>query len=276
MIYDCFSFFNELDLLEIRLNIMNDVVDRFVLVEATKTFQMKDKPMLFAANKERFKPFLHKIDHIVVDTYPTFWTKFRKVKTWDYHDNQKEAKMRGLKDAKPDDTIIVSDLDEIPRPDLVAKFANTPEIKVFQQRLYYYYLNCFVKDYPEPIELYNGYKPWQGTVMMKRRDLKSIKKARLYRGERHDSDRVRIIREGGWHFSYLGGVKAVIQKIEAYSHKEHNVESFKDPKRIEALIKEGKGLYGQNVVSEFVNIDETFPQYIRDNQDKYSDLILHP
>lgn len=274
MIYDCFSFFNELDLLEIRLNTLNEVVDRFVLVEATRTFQMKEKPLVFAQNKDRFKPFLHKIDHIVVDTYPTFWSKFRRVKTWDYHDNQKEAKMRGLQDAKPEDTIIISDLDEIPRPELVLKYANTPEIKVFQQRLYYYYLNCFVRDYPEPIEFYNGYKPWQGTVMMKRKDLKSIKKARLYRGERSEHDNIRIVREGGWHFSYLGGVQAVIAKIEAYSHKEHNVEAFKDPERISALIRQGKGLYEQNVVSEFVPIDESFPKYLIDNKEKYKDLIL--
>lgn len=166
MIYDCFAFFNEMDLLEIRLNTLNDVVDKFVLVEATRTFQKKEKPLFFEQNKERFKPFLHKIEHIIVDEYPGFFAKWRVPKTWDYDDHQKEQILRGLKNAKPDDVIIVSDVDEIPRPELVLEYAKKPGIKVFQQKLFYYYLNCFVNRYPEPIPLVDGYMPWYGTVML--------------------------------------------------------------------------------------------------------------
>ncbi|QDK37685.1 N-acetylglucosaminyltransferase [Bdellovibrio sp. NC01] len=274
MIYDCFAFFNELDLLEIRLNTLDSVVDRFVLVEATRTFQKKEKPLFFEQNKERFKPFLHKIEHIVVDKYPTFFSKFRVPTTWDYDDHQKEQIKQGLKNCKPDDVIIISDVDEIPRPELVTKYANTPEIKVFQQRLYYYFLNCFVKKYPEPIEYYNGYMPWQGTVMMHYKDLKTVQKARLNRGQRKNSKNLIIIPEGGWHFSYLGGVKKVIEKIEAYAHTEHNLQDFKDAKRIEEVIRKGGSLYGQELDSEFVQIDENFPKYLQNHKDKYSQLIL--
>lgn len=274
MIYDCFAFFNELDLLEIRLNTLDSVVDRFVLVEATRTFQKAEKPLFFEQNKERFKPFLHKIEHIVVDKYPTFFSKFRVPTTWDYDDHQKEQILQGLKNAKPDDTIIISDVDEIPRPELVTKYAGTPGVKVFQQRLYYYYLNCFIKKYPEPIEAYNGYMPWQGTVMLPYKDLKTVQKARLIRGERKNSKNVTIIPEGGWHFSYLGGVKKVIEKIEAYAHTEHNIEDFKDSKRIEEIIRKGGSLYGQELDSEFVQIDQNFPKYLQEHKDKYSALIL--
>lgn len=274
MIYDCFAFFNELDLLEIRLNTLNDVVDRFVLVEATRTFQKKEKPLFFEQNKERFKPFLHKIEHVVVDEYPNFFSKWRIPKTWDYDDHQKEGILHGLKNCKPDDIIIVSDVDEIPRPELVREFALKPGIKVFQQKLYYYYLNCFIKTYPEPIPLVDGYMPWYGTVMLNYQDIKTIKKTRLYRENRVSTDKITIIPNGGWHFSYLGGAKKVIEKIEAYAHKEHNKDEFKDPKKVEEIIRKGGSLYGDKLDSQFVAIDASFPKYVQDNKTLLAELIL--
>ncbi|WP_413581353.1 N-acetylglucosaminyltransferase [Bdellovibrio sp. HCB288] len=274
MIYDCFAFFNELDLLEIRLNTLNDVVDKFVLVEATRTFQKKEKPLYFEQNKERFKPFLHKIEHVVVDKYPNFFSKWRVPKTWDYDDHQKEGILYGLKDCKPNDVIIVSDVDEIPRPELVKEYASKPGVKVFQQKLYYYYLNCFIKTYPEPIPLVDGYMPWYGTVMLNYADIKTIKKTRLYRENRVSTDKITVVPNGGWHFSYLGGAKKVIEKIEAYAHKEHNKDEFKDPKKVEEIIRNGGSLYGDKLDSKFVNIDESFPKFVQQNQKMLEELIL--
>ena len=77
MIFDCFTFFNELDILEIRLNEMAPMVDRFVLVEARKTFQGADKPLYFDQNKARFTPFLDKIEHVIVD-FPEDLGLYRK------------------------------------------------------------------------------------------------------------------------------------------------------------------------------------------------------
>ena len=70
MIYDCFTFFNELDLLEIRLKILNDYVDKFVLVEAAKTHSGLPKPLYFNENKQRFLPYQDKIVHISLDNMP--------------------------------------------------------------------------------------------------------------------------------------------------------------------------------------------------------------
>lgn len=72
MVYDCFTFFNELDLLEIRLNTLDSVVDRFVLVEANKTFSNMEKPLYFKENEGRFEKFKDKIIHIVVEDFPEF------------------------------------------------------------------------------------------------------------------------------------------------------------------------------------------------------------
>ncbi|MFZ2310324.1 MAG: N-acetylglucosaminyltransferase, partial [Patescibacteria group bacterium] len=135
MIYDCFTFFNELDLLEIRLNILDGVVDKFVLVEATKTFSNIDKPLYFNENKERFKKFEDKIIHIIVDDYPVFETAW----TYDWH--QRNCIARGLVNCKLDDVILVSDLDEIPDPSKIIEYKDYPGVKVFKQRMFYYFLN---------------------------------------------------------------------------------------------------------------------------------------
>lgn len=272
MIYDCFAFFNELELLEIRLNELNKVVDRFVLVEATRTFQKKEKPLYFEQNKDRFKPFLHKIEHIVVDEYPNFFTKFRVPKTWDYDNHQKEQIMRGLKNCKPDDVIIVSDIDEIPKATKVLEFKDTRDIKIFRQKLYYYYLNCWVYDYEEPIQMYQDYKPWNGSVMVHFDQIKTIKETRQYRDSKGPG--FKYVEDGGWHYSFLGGTARVIQKLEAYAHKEHNKDNFKDPAKVEAAIKAGEDLIGRNIKTRFVDVRMDCPDYVRQNISHFENLIL--
>ena len=146
MVYDCFPFFNELDLLEIRLNELDAVVDKFVLVEATRTFQKEPKPLYYEENKERFKKFEHKIIHVVVDEYPGFFAKFRIPTAWDYDNHQKNQVKKALKDCKPDDDIIISDLDEIPSAAKVTEHLNIDNPKVFEQRLSNFYVNCVATD----------------------------------------------------------------------------------------------------------------------------------
>ncbi|MFZ4405369.1 MAG: N-acetylglucosaminyltransferase [Pseudobdellovibrionaceae bacterium] len=274
MIYDTFAFFNELDLLEIRLNIMDPVVDRFVLVEATRTFQKKEKPLYFEQNKQRFAQFLPKIEHVIVDQYPNFFTRFRVPKTWDYDNHQKEQILQGLKSAKPDDIIIVSDLDEVPNPKQVLAYKDAPGVKIFQQKLFYYYLNCWVTDYEAPNALVDGYKPWNGTVMCRYDQIKTIKKTRGLKDEQ-GSDLV-VVPDGGWHFSYLGGTKIILEKIEATAHKEHNLPEYKDPARIETLIRQGKDLFQRNIQSKVIPLDASYPDFLVQNQDRYSHLVLRP
>jgi beta-1,4-mannosyl-glycoprotein beta-1,4-N-acetylglucosaminyltransferase len=277
MIYDCFAFFNELDLLEIRLNELDKVVDKFVLVEATRTFQKAPKPLYFAENKERFAKFLPKIEHVVVDFYPSFFRKFRVPTPWDYDNHQKEQILLGLKNAKPTDVIIISDLDEIPKASDVAKYAHTPGIKVFEQRLYYYYLNCqcnhFNTNGNHYIAQYNrdniGY--WRGTVMCNFKDVKSVKLTRRYRDQL--SDRHVIVPDSGWHFSYLGGVEKIIDKLEAYTHHEHNTDHYKNRAFIEQSINEGKSIYDPITTFEVIPVNEVLPLWVGENQERMKHLI---
>lgn len=113
-VFDCFPFFNELDLLEIRLHELSDVVDRFVLAESTVTFSGKPKPLLFAENRQRYAKFLDRIEHIVVDDTPAAVRS-----PWDRRMHQSNSLARGLKDMNGDDIVIFSDVDEIPRASAV-------------------------------------------------------------------------------------------------------------------------------------------------------------
>src|SRR5271156_187621 len=117
MIYDCFTFFNELELLELRLNELAGVVVKFVLVEATKTFSNKPKPLHFQENRARFAAFENKIIHVVVEDAPD------TSDAWVIERFQRNAIERGLRGCKPDDWVLVSDLDEIPRATVVDKMS---------------------------------------------------------------------------------------------------------------------------------------------------------
>ena len=124
MVYDCFPFFNELELLELRLNELDGIVDKFVLVEATKTQTGLPKPLYFAENRARFDAFANKIIHIIVDDMPSgdgtraHWVRERL---------QRNSIAKGLVNCNPQDIIMVSDVDEIPNVQTLARFfANFP------------------------------------------------------------------------------------------------------------------------------------------------------
>ncbi len=215
MIYDCFTFFNELDLLEIRLNILDDYVDKFVLVEATKTHQGKEKPLYFLENKSRYAKFLDKIIHVVVKDYPEYDGK----SPWVLEHHQRDMILQGLKGCKPEDVILISDLDEIPTPAKILEYKDKKGIKIFRQKMYYYFLNCVNSSQNE------NYR-WNGSMMVNYKDIGSPQYLRyigiIVFGLYHDKLIYRLyarfrklflfdikgmntvfISEGGWHFSYL-------------------------------------------------------------------------
>lgn len=276
MIYDCFPFFNELDLLEIRLNELDPVVDKFVLVEATKTFQKKDKPLYFAENKERFKKFEDKIIHIVIDKFPGFFYNFRRPTSWDYSNFQKDQVVRGLKSCKPGDKIIFSDLDEIPRASKVTEAINMRGVRVFQQKYYNYFLNCIaVKGENDThITERDGIIYWHGSVMIDFEDFKSAKKTRLLRNEK--GEKIIQIEDGGWHFSFLGGWEIIRTKLDAWEHageQKYNPEKLSNPDELKKIINSGSDLFGREFKFKFIEIEDDLPKFLLDNLDRFKNLV---
>lgn len=272
--YDCFPFFNELDLLEIRLNELNEVVDYFVIIEATRTYTNKPKELLFQKNQERYAAFAHKIKYVIVDDYPGFFRHFRKPTPWDFERNQRGHVKVALKDCQPEDVLILSDIDEIPRKEKILEFKKMPGLKVFEQKMYYYFLNCFVQDYDEPIPLTpEGYKPWRGTIMLNFKDYTHFEDLRTSRN--HKKTVRTLVRDGGWHYSWLGGVDSILKKIEAYSHTEHDKDDYKNPAQIRRLITSGQDLFGKNVKTEISSsLPADAPAYVKAHQEKFKNLIL--
>ena len=126
-IYDCFTFYNEFELLELRLESLWDVVDRFVIVESNKTFTNKPKEYNFIARQNDYRKYFPKIRYVVEnDRVP-----YNGTGDWSIEINQRNAIMRGIQDAQPDDLIFISDLDEIPAPDVVSRIRNNEAVIVF-------------------------------------------------------------------------------------------------------------------------------------------------
>ena len=286
MVYDCFQFFNELDILKLRLHIMNPVVDRFVISEATETFSGNPKPLYYEENKEMFAEFADKIIHVVVDDTPPGYTHDRDT-------FQKNAVGRGLKDCTEEDIIIFSDLDEIPNPEKIKEILqNFDRTKIyhFAQRLFYCYLNMeevsgnllsYAGEFPEAERSKDGIpgrKKWIGSKMC---SYSLLKEQKLQLGELRFPERKACgirVEDGGWHFGYMGGhgekdvKKRVAEKVRSAAHQEYNkAEVLSD---VADRIKDGKDIFGRNASFVQVEIDKTFPEYLRENQEEYSFLIL--
>jgi len=248
-IYDTFMFATELDLLEIRFNILNDHVDFFVVSESNHTHLGTEKPFNFLKNKERYKEFEHKIIHNMIEDSPL------NSDTWGREIHERNCIIRSLKNCNPDDIILTSDVDEIPNPEVWSSLDsnNLNGVYLLNQRMFYYYMNVEKED------------DWVGTRMcrfdyLSNHTIDEIRKPHRKPGEQR-------IKNGGWHFSYLGGVEAIRKKIEIYSHQEYNRDDIKE--NIQYNVDNNKDLYGRNTTLREVPIDDSFPEYIRNNRDKY-------
>jgi len=279
MIYDCFQFFNELDLLKLRLNVLNPVVDYFVITEATDTFSGEPKSLYYAENKELFKDFNHKIIHNVVDDTP----KTKDISAFDRDGFQKGARMRGLKNCHSNDIILFSDLDEIPNPDKIKeslKNFDTQKVYHFAQRQFYFYLNLeevsgrllsYIGDYENITP-----KKWLGTYIWSYSllDKLSISEIRVLKAPENS---VRVD-DGGWHFTYMGGDKnanvaeRVAHKVKSAAHQEFNNREILD--NIEKNINKQRDIFGRDAKFKRIEIDNTFPEYLLNNLSEYSHLIL--
>lgn len=279
MVYDCFQFFNELDILKIRLNVLSSVVDRFVISEATETFSGLKKPLYYEENKEMFAEFADKIIHVVVEDTPQGDTHYRDT-------FQKNAVTRGLKDCTDDDVIIFSDLDEIPNPDKIREILQdfqNDKIYHFAQRLFYCYLN--MEEVSGSLLSYAGEfegverKKWIGTKMC---SYQLLREQNLKLGELRFPERKEIgirVEDGGWHFGYMGGHgekdirKRVQQKVVSAAHQEYNSRHVLS--NVTDQIKDGKDIFGRNAQFVRCDIDGSFPKYIREHQEELDFLIMH-
>ena len=248
MIYDGFPFFNELELLEIRLHELDGLVDRFVLAESTMTHSGKPKPLFFHENRIKFQKFLPKIAHIIVTDMPVTQDP------WVRENHQRVCIMRGMPHAQDSDTLILSDLDEIPRASAVREAMPFPEIAMLDMAFYAGYLNA-----------YGGQWAYAKVGPVSEYRKIGLQAARL------KTDCSRVVKDAGWHFSYIGGVDRMAMKLESFAHQEREVQ--KHNRRDELKKKFETGIHWNGSVMDFRPIDSTFPRYILENLEKYKSMI---
>ena len=282
-VFDCFPFYDELDILEIRLNILDEVVDYFVLVESSRTFTGNKKSLYFSENKERYSNYLHKIRHIVVDD-----SEYKEdVKVWQREFDQKNSVFRGIQGCGAEDFVIVSDVDEIPNPNVIKDIVNEDSnfISVIKQPCFYYYLNC------KSTEVFDKAK------IAKLKKIKSPQQIRAYpRFSKNNSNKLtqivfkwigsfrkrfslwfrfyKVFEDAGWHFTYLKSADAIREKIKDFSHTEFDYEEYTSLQSIKSRIDNLKDPFDRNYHLKKVEINNSYPKYIRDNKEKYAHLIL--
>lgn len=251
MIYDAFTFFNELDLLELRLSVLDKYVDKFILVESEQTFSGNPKPLYYLENKERFAKWNDKIIHIVAPNIDIKEVAFER--HWLCYELIEDFL---IKEAKPEDIAFCSDLDEIWNPELL-KLEMDDKIHSLAQYNYCYYLNQ------------RSSEQWVGTLMSK------VKNIFVGYNKLNRTVKPNILVNGGWHLTNIGGLEQIIKKIEAYDHQEANVDWVKQalPERI---------ANGQDYLSRIYDyqgkpfnffVDENdWPQYLKENKEKYIHL----
>ena len=283
-VFDSFIFFNELDLLELRLNILNDVVDYFVLTESPFTVSGNEKPLYYQENKDRFGKFNDKIIHNVTEEIPNDFSGYLDKKP--YHTAygsraldidpsgiryidlpirfqraiyNRECSMYGIlkAGAKDDDIVITSDADEIINPYVLEDldWFDPDQHYVAWQRAFYYNLNSLYQE------------NWLGSRLC------SLKRLKTTTVDRHRQEHPSAykIEHGGWHWSFFGDADNFRLKIQSYEHTENNTESVRES--AEDQIKNGLDPFGRSFPITIVPLDDSYPEYVLNNQEKYSEYI---
>jgi beta-1,4-mannosyl-glycoprotein beta-1,4-N-acetylglucosaminyltransferase len=250
-VYDCFLFFDEFEQLEIRLNELNHVVDKFILCEGTRTFCREKKDLLFERNKERFAPFLDRIIHLVFDDGPVpIKEKFA------FEREQRDYLLSGInwRKIQPEDIVLISDVDEIPSAEAVKRFYKDKQDYItFRQSHYLYKLNLLLS------------KRLNGPVAFRWYALGPQSLTQMREKRRHTP------RYGGagWHFSCLGGSGRLENKILAYSHRDINEKHIPN---LDHKISNNLCYYNDKQLQP-VPIDATFPLYVRENMERFKEYI---
>ena len=293
-IFDCFMYFDEEVVLDLRLNMLDQYVDYFVIVESIFTHKGDKRNLLF--NSQKFEKFNDKIIYLVYDKIPQLVEPIKETdneKEKDgkyimnalYRENaQRDFILEGLKSAKKDDLILISDVDEIPKLSSVNLNQIKNEIILFKQDMFYYKYNLVLPNFK-----------WTGTKAVKKKNLispqwlRNVKdrKYPFYRIDTFFSDKkyidIKIINDGGWHFSNIKSPEMIEHKLRSYLHHREFDQVSLSIEEINELVKKKQAIYdlrvdkrvnkvGNGVILENFEMKK-LPNHINDNIDKYKNWL---
>ena len=290
-IYDCFQYFDEDFLLDLRLNVLGQYVKKFVITEATYSHNGTKKKLNFDIN--RFNKFKDKIIYLVVDKPPPKILKFIDDESEDLRGEksilngmardyfQRENLTRGLQDVNEEDIVMISDLDEIPNLEDI-NFSNIKnKIIIFQQKMFYYKLNLLYENY-----IWHGIKACKKKYLISPQWLRNIKaknyskwRLDLFFSKKKYSD-IFFIKNGGWHFTYLKDPEDLVKKLLNFAHHYEFEKSGLKKNDIKKFIEEKRVVYDHNIdqkeykwsgKSILKKIDNSLlPSFISSNLEKYN------
>ena len=290
-IFDCFMFYDEDLLLDLRLNILDQHVDFFVIVESKYFHNGKERQLKFDIKK--YKQFENKIIYIVHENEPAGIHKVNKeddegIKSYKLITNahlreneQRNQISRGLNNATDNDLILISDVDEIPNFESIKLEKINNQIIMFEQSIFYYKLNRYLPNFT-----------WYGTKGCKKKDLLTFAwlrevKARKYPFLRLDTffsktkyNNIKIVENGGWHFSQLKTPKDIeIKLMNQEHHDEYKIAKDNLP-NVEDLVKRKTIVYDHKAKSSDYKYSKEFklktlsidymPKFLQENVSKYS------
>ena len=293
-IYDCFMYFDEDLLLDLRLNYLDKFVEKFVITEATYTHNGDRKKLRFDINN--FKKFKDKISYIVVDRQPDNIKEILKSDNEEERGEklilngmardyfQRENLQKGIEAANDNDLILISDLDEIPNLNNLNFTKIDNNVIIFEQKMFYYKLNLFYEDFK-----------WQGTKGVKFKNFISPQWLRNIKGKKYPKWRVDTwfskkkysnlfyIKNGGWHFTCLRTAEELEKKLLNFAHHYEYEKSGININDLRKLIEEKRVMYDHNIDSKGykwsgksilkkVELDQ-LPSYINSNLQKYQEWL---
>ena len=270
-IFDCFMYFDEDLILDLRLNSLDNFVDKFIIIESNITHTGKPKDLKFDINK--FEKFKHKISYYPIKNL--IIDKSLKIKKGWSQDHLVDQSIRNsianyLDDASEDDWILISDIDEIPNPNKLNDFDKGRKFGFFEQELFCYKFN--LRSINE--------SPWYGTRICVKKHLKSpqwlrnikVKSKRSFLSKLIYNHQ--IIKDGGWHFTSLKKPSDLIIKLKSFAHSEMVKPHMLNLDYIKNKIDNHKDIFGRNLNLEKVEINENFPKYLLENKAKFSEFII--
>lgn len=222
--------------------------------------RVKKKKLNF--NIKKFKKFKKKINYIILKKFP------KNMSNWERENYNRNYLEKGLKEANNDDYIMVSDLDEIPKIQNHEIFYKK-KFTVFKQKMIYYKFN-----------LQNVSNPnWFGTKACKKKYLKTPQwlrdqKVKYYPFWRMDKIKWNVIKDGGWHFSYVMSNQKIIDKIKSFAHSEYNDQKYLNINLIKKKILKRKDLFDRSNKFNKIENEKKLPEYLIKNKKKFKSLML--
>lgn len=261
-VYDCFLFFNEIDLLEIRFNQHYDFVDYFVICESAYTFTGQEKPRVFLENKERFKKFLDKIIYVSIEKFP----EELDVGARDFY--QRQYLLNGIKDAHEDDLIIFADVDEIFKKEAIAKALKFDGISHFKMGIYQFYLNMLISnDWLAPYAMPKKYIPNLAVGCEIKEATLTFARFHMERLCKAGNIPLQVVDNSGWHFTFMGGFDIVKAKLRAYAHADdYWPVMMREDKRLQDVLDIGIKIWSSDELVSYLPIDHSFPQFVQQHE----------